>query len=177
MISEIWKDIPGYEGFYQASDLGRIKSLAIENGKNSLAKQTRILKNVLNEHGYCYVTLAKDKIHKKYKVHRLVLCAFVNQSSLDCNHKNGIKSDNRLVNLEYCTRSENEKHAYRIGLKSNKEELHSQAKLTNNQVKRLRFIYQFYEVELGYWSKLAKALNITPQHLSRIITNKSRCAA
>jgi len=111
---EIFKDIPRYGGLYQVSNLGRVKSLKFN--KEKIMKQSFLLKN---KNSYLVLNLNKDNKSKSWLVHRLVLLAFKGSSNLDVNHINGIKSDNRLENLEYCTRSENIKHAIYMGLSSN----------------------------------------------------------
>lgn len=111
MTEEIWKDITGFEGKYQISNLGRVKSLLDKNLKHR--------ELIIKQHdmfGYKYVDLYSKHSYKRYRVHRLVLLTFVGDSKLQVNHINGIKSDNRLCNLEYVTQSENMKHAYRLGL-------------------------------------------------------------
>lgn len=105
---EIWKDIPGYEGKYQASSMGGIKSLK-GNPKQLLQSQTK--------NGYLCVSLRKDKRSKNWLSHRLIGIAFLGDNpTLDINHKNGIKTDNRIENLEWCTRAENIQHSWRLGL-------------------------------------------------------------
>lgn len=109
---EIWKDIKGFEGLYQASNLGRIKSLEkFKKGKNgSLASvKEKILKPGITRNGYYRVALCKNSIRKFYLVHRLVFEAFNCQitEGLQVNHINEIKSDNRLSNLNLMTCKEN----------------------------------------------------------------------
>jgi len=111
---EIFKTIPGFEK-YQVSNLGNVKSLDYKN-----TWEEKLLKPYIHRTGYAYVYFRKDRIKKSYSIHRLVLLTFSGDSKLEVNHKNGIKTDNRLSNLEYCTRSENLKHKYRVlGYKSN----------------------------------------------------------
>lgn len=118
MTEEIWKDVKGYEGLYMASNLGRIKSLprATTSG--------RILRQYINrKNGYCYVSLSKENVQVSRRVHKLVLMAF---NPVDCgkgynkeftiNHIDGNKANNALLNLEWCTQSENQIKAYEIGI-------------------------------------------------------------
>ena len=102
---EIWVDIPNYQGFYKISNYGRVYSII----SNKMIRFDRVF-------GYEQVALYKNGAMKRFKVHRLVMLAFVGESLLQVNHINGIKHDNRLSNLEYVTQSENMLHAYRIGL-------------------------------------------------------------
>lgn len=100
--NEHWKDIEGYDGMYQVSDLGRVRSLKF--GK------TRVLKQGKNENGYLFVNLHRDGKQKNFLVHRLVAQAFIpnsDESKTQINHINEIKSDNRFWNLEYCTQQYN----------------------------------------------------------------------
>jgi len=114
-LEENWKPIPDYEGLYEISDLGRIRSLVY--------KKPRILKQHPNEKGYMKVKLSKDGQSKNYKVARLVLSAFrpltllerEMKPALQVDHINGNRKDNRLVNLEWVTPSENLKRAYYDG--------------------------------------------------------------
>lgn len=111
---EIWKDIEGFEGLYQVSNMGNVKSLARKYKNGITNKQDIVLKQSTNPKGYKSVYLCKDsKVYAK-NVHRLVCVNFLDnpENKSDVNHKNGIKSDNSLINLEWVTRSENIKHAY-----------------------------------------------------------------
>ena len=117
MNTETWKGVRGYEELYEVSNLGRIRSLDRTcNSKNGSrqTKRSRILVQEITIHGYCRVRLFdKTGKGKHYAVHRLVLEAFVGKSDLHINHINEIKTDNRLVNLEYCTPKQNCNHGSR----------------------------------------------------------------
>ena len=104
MIEEIWKDIKGFEGLYQVSNLGRIKSL-----KRPYGLKEKILKPQIDHRGYYRVDLWKQSIGKHYKVHRLVWETFNGSipEGFQVNHINEIKSDNRLENLNLMTPKEN----------------------------------------------------------------------
>lgn len=105
-MTERWKDIPGYEGFYQVSDLGRVRR----------TKSGRVLKPHYNGHGYIQALLSKRGERKHKAVHRLVASAFIPnpEGKPQINHKNGVKSDNTVSNLEWCTASENLTHRHRV---------------------------------------------------------------
>jgi hypothetical protein len=108
---EVWKDIIWYEWIYKISNLWNVKSLYSHNWTCE-----RILKPE-NSRWYKRVLLRKNKINKKFSIHRLVAIAFINNYDNKkniINHKNWIKSDNRIENLEWCTLSENTKHSYDI---------------------------------------------------------------
>lgn len=121
MHEELWKSISGYEGIYEVSSLGRIRSLdRIVVDYRGIKKKVagKVLKPGLTNKGYCIVSLnAVDKRHT-LTVHRLVANEFI--PNLDnkpqVNHKNGIKEDNRVCNLEWLTNEENMQHAINNGL-------------------------------------------------------------
>ena len=108
-MQEVWKDIEGYEGYYQVSNLGRVKN----------ARTNQMLKPLSNGNGYFQVAIRKNGVPKRCLLHRLVAQSFFSDFStdLETNHKNGNKADNRLCNLEAVTRSENLIHrTYELGV-------------------------------------------------------------
>lgn len=117
---ENFKNIPGYEGYYMCSDQGNIKSLEKLHEWNGVIRTLpeRELKKQKTPQGYETINLSKKGVRKRYSVHELVLLTFIGPrpNKYDINHINCIKNDNRLINLEYCTRSENVKHAWENGL-------------------------------------------------------------
>lgn len=121
-MEEKWKDIPGYEGIYQASTFGRIKSLPhlIKANKDGGTRYTKlyIKKLTVGWHGYMYVSLSKNGIQKTCLLHRVVADTFIpNPDKLPAiNHKDGNKKNNHVENLEWCTDSENQIHASMNGL-------------------------------------------------------------
>ena len=132
---EIWKNVDGYEGRYRVSNLGRVKSL-IGNAK--------ILKSSYNR-GYVSVLLSNRKISKRARIHRLVAICFLPEPTNDrvfVNHLNGIKDDNRVENLEWCTHLENVSHAVSTGLMVILLGCENpNAKFTHNQVVDMRQEY------------------------------------
>lgn len=116
-MQEVWKDIEGYEGLYQVSNLGRVKSLerVKPNGQCVPEKnKTPCLKG----NGYLALQLYKDGKPKNYYIHRLVADHFIPnlEGKETVNHINGNKQNNSADNLEWCTYTENNKHAYKTGL-------------------------------------------------------------
>ena len=102
---EEWRDIPGYEGRYQASDLGRLRS-----------KERGLLSPFLSVGGYLVATVQRDGQRYRTGAHRLIAAAWVSNpdNKPEINHKNGIRTDNRPENLEWVTRSENNLHRRRV---------------------------------------------------------------
>lgn len=113
MQSEIWKDVPGYSGLYQVSNLGRVMSY-----RNQYGHGPRIIHGEKTKSGYIQVKLNKER----FKVHRLVALAFIpNPDGFpQINHKNEIKTDNRAENLEWCTGKYNVNYGTAIERRSKK---------------------------------------------------------
>lgn len=145
-MKEIWKDIKGYEGLYQVSSLGHIKSLErITIGKNRHGEferivPERILEGFYNKKGYVRIGLLKNGKVKMYLAHRLVAEAFIdNPENLpQVNHIDGIKDHNEVKNLEWCTPIYNIQHSYKIGLRNNVDEI-----LKNNRKKQSKKVAQY----------------------------------
>lgn len=138
--TETWKPIPEYETRYLASSLGRIKSLPNIKIGRSIARfltKERILRQTINRLGYLMVCLSDGNKGRKTKtVHRLVGLSFKKpqKGKLFFNHIDGVKTNNKVENIEYCTASENILHARRTGLSGEIGETSHNAKLSNSQV-------------------------------------------
>lgn len=119
-MKEIWRDIKGYEGLYQVSNLGKVKSLEkiqiFPNG-GKVVREEKILKTNKTYNGYLNVRLYKNKKVKGFGVHRLVAQEFIdNPKNLpQVNHINCNKTDNKINNLEWCDASYNQNHAIKSG--------------------------------------------------------------
>lgn len=121
MENEIWKDITGFEGYYQIGNLGSIKSIdRIIPTRRGVGKfiAGKILKPHLGTNGYLYVNLSKNGIHYTKTIHSILSNEFIPnpENKPEVNHKDGIKHHSYESNLEWCTHSENGLHAYRMGL-------------------------------------------------------------
>ena len=119
---EIWKPVAGYKGLYEVSNLGRVRGverIVAHPICKKVCRKSIVLKPYISKHnGYVYVQLSKNGKATTMRVHKIVSLAFMPKISGkdQINHINGDKTDNRVVNLERVTQSENMKHAYRIGL-------------------------------------------------------------
>lgn len=115
-MEEIWKDILNYEGIYQVSSLGRVKSFDMQvwSGTVYYEKKGRVLKAGINSNGYYSVMLCKDRIQKSFDVHRLVTIAFIEKDETrpHVNHKDSNKLNNCLNNLEWVSKRENNTHRH-----------------------------------------------------------------
>lgn len=159
-IMEIWKDVIGYEGIYQVSNLGRVKSLSrvVKKWDGHRTINSIILKQSLLV-GYPSVMVSVNNISKRIKAHRIVAIAFIpNPENKPCvNHINGIKTDNRVENLEWCTHSENQIHAFKTGL--NKVSIQSKGKFIKRTIER--FSKPVIDLQTGIFYDSAIEVSIT----------------
>ncbi len=170
---EIWKDIKGYEGLYQSSNLGRIKSLTSYVNHHRGDKRInngQIIKQYIGNTGYYRVRLSKKNIVKNHSVHKLVAMAYIpNPQNKPCiNHKNLNKQINIPENLEWCTYSENMKHAYKMGALSKKGEKHHLTILKDSDILKIRELYKN-----NTQTKIAELFNMDQSTISSIIHKKT----
>lgn len=143
---EIWKDIPGYEGYYQVSNRGRVRSLDRKIYRSDGKKHFRRghLKSLsAKNNGYIQVGLRKDGHHKTGLVHQLVALAFLGPQpdGMEVNHKDGDKSNNVLDNLEYVSHKENVTHFIVVLKKGSR-------KLNSRKVYKIRELYWVDDVKV-----------------------------
>jgi hypothetical protein len=166
-MNEIYKDIKGYEGWYQISNLGNVKR--IMPGVRTYVG--RIMKSSIDANGYYSVQLFRGKPDTR-EIHRLVGQAFIpnSENKAEINHINGVKTDNQIKNLEWVTRPQNMQHAFKTGLKTNEGEHNPKAKLSEANVLDIRNKYA-----TGHYSqaKLAREHNVCRQQIWGIVHNKS----
>lgn len=140
---EIWKDIKDYEGLYQISNLGNVKSLQREknnNGGKQLLEE-KLLNPVITRLGYCRVGLHnKNGIKKVHLVHRLVAQTFIEKPShlYEVNHIDGNKLNNHYTNLEWCDRGYNIQHSYKNGLRPTIQSLEKRVLELENEIKNIK---------------------------------------
>lgn len=141
---EIWKDIPGYEGLYRASSLGRIFSYAKTWKSGRWLTRTlpdRELSCFILESGYVVVGLRKNRVQKNKYVHRLIAITFISNpaNKEEVNHKDTNKLNNCVSNLEWATPTENMQHAHNNDLMNlPKGEKHHKSKLKPNDIRHIR---------------------------------------
>lgn len=151
-MEEIWKDIKNYEGLYQISNYGRVKSLPKKLNNHTGFKITKemILKPRINKKGYVKYALYKNRKQKNISAHRLVAEAFIPnpENKPQVNHISGIKTDNNVSNLEWCTNSENQIHAFKMGLQKRRK---GKNNITSKKVVQYdlnnNFIKEYYGVK------------------------------
>ena len=177
MQQEFWKPVIGvkdnlYDGYYEVSNLGRIKMLPrlLRHSKGIRVSKEKIVEGC-NRHGYKTVSFKKDGIKKTIDVHILVARAFIKNPNLDkfkiVNHLNSDRADNRVENLEWCDHSRNAKHAYEAGkLKITRGTQRSTAILNEDKVLAIKLLYK--TGKFSHW-KLANMFDIGKTTIQGII--------
>jgi len=160
--AERWRDVPEFEGLYKVSDWGRVRSLdrvTVDSLGRLRRFKGRVLKFKLDRVGYHLVNLCRDGDQATYKVHRLVLLAFVREPEpgQECRHLNGDPADNRLENLAWGTSAENKADKLEHGT-DNRGPKHPNAKLTEADVLAIRAMAGDYsQTALGRMFSVSKS--------------------
>lgn len=138
---EIWKPIRGFEDYYEVSDFGKVRSVdrVVERRGSTVKLHGRLLAPRPQVSGHLAVCLSRNGVVSQYRVHTLVLGAFVGEKpgNMECLHKDGNAKNNELSNLRWGTSSENRKDAYRHGTMKTGSESHL-AKYSDADVMRIR---------------------------------------
>ena len=160
----VWKDIPGYEGLYQVSDTGQVRTLNYRR-----TGQTKILKPGYTKDGYTIVVLCKDGKGKTYTVHRLVALAFIpNADNLtEVNHKDENKTNNHVSNLEWCDRTYNNNYGTR-----NKRASKTMKNKNGGLLKDKTILIKVSPQEKQCLKEIAQQRGITITQLLLLATNK-----
>ena len=172
MINEEWKAVQGFEGAYEVSSLGQVRSLdrlITSSDQRQWVQRGRLLVIDYNHNGgYGTLQLCLHNRPKRYLVHRLVAIAFLpNPDNLpEVNHRSGIKTDNRKTNLEWALRQGNIDHAVSTGLIANKGSLNSQAKLDEATVRKMRRM----RADGMSIREIAIATGATPRNVRNIVS-------
>jgi hypothetical protein len=173
---EKWLWVTGYEGFYQVNNKGDIKSLErlVDTGRQVNKRKERMLSQQISRCGYKKIVLCRDKKRVDTMAHILVAKAFIhNPESLpQVNHKNGIKTDNRVENLEWMSAKDNTHHAIKMGLAPSQiGEVNPKAKLTESDVRYIRSL--FTKGKRGVRESLSKKFGVTKGIISRVARRES----
>jgi hypothetical protein len=164
-MEEIWKEIPGYEGYYEVSNHGQVRSLdrMIKNKKGFYLKKGQIIKPHIWGHGYNRISLHKNRKYTRHSVHILVANVYITKikDKPIINHKDGNKINNHVDNLEWVTHQENRLHAAKTGLnKGPIGEKQHLSKLTRDDVVQIRKLRNS-GIEYGEISKLYNVTKMT----------------
>lgn len=175
MNKEEWKDIKGYEGLYQISTHGKIRSLGryIKSKNNSERFiKGRILKFFRDKQGYLKKDISKNGKKETCRVHRLVLTAFDRppKPGEQCNHKDGNKQNNDILNLEWVTAYENERHSIEVLGKSNEGEKSGRTELINDKVKKIKILLK---EEKLLQKEIAELCNVSEAIINQIKQGKT----
>ena len=164
---EEWRDIVGYEGYYQISNKGRVKSFHYG--------RSYFLKTKINSRGYEGVVLSRKGVEKNFSIHVLVAEAFIPnpENKRTVNHKDADKLNNCVENLEWATHRENAIHAWQNGLYSLRKGIENPlAKLSTDSVRYIRKNYKARDKDFGQQA-LAKKFNVNIKTIRNVLLRQT----
>lgn len=161
-MKEIWKDIKGYEGLYQVSNLGNVKRIRFINIHSNYPKE-KMKSKKLRKDGYYEIALYKNGKGKSIQIHRLVAKAFIKEidGKEYVNHINGIKTDNRVENLEWVTASENKIHSINV--------LGKETKAVEQYTLDGKFVAKYMSIK-----QAGDKNNIRPSNISNVLAKRRK---
>ena len=174
-MKEIWKDINGYEGLYQVSNYGRVRSVThcilMKNGRYRTIDSRMLILHEGGNNKYLQAYLHKDNSVKNHLIHRLVVSHFISPipQNMVINHIDGNKHNNRVDNLEIVTQHDNIQHALNTGLMNFYGEKQGAAKITNQQAALIRYLWTMYRIPQ---SIIAHLFNVSQANICRIVNYK-----
>lgn len=169
-MEEVWKGIPGYEQYYEASSIGNVRRI-----KRSLKNRGMLNKHLskcISGNGYLAVSLfSEGKPKRLFYIHRLVAATFIDnpENKKEVNHKNGIKTDNTIANLEWVTAKENTRHSLQMGFKDQSNtwgENHPKALLNTEKVKCILFEWENGERDI---KKIATQYRVSKKAIEKVV--------
>lgn len=176
IVKEVWKDVKDYEGLYEVSDHGNVRVKdreVISRWGTEYVRPEKILSPDIDKDGYCVASLRKDSINKRFKIHRLVAMTFIPnpENKPTVNHKNGIKDDNCITNLEWMNHKEQRKHAEETGLfKVVRGTQCRTSKLNEEKVREIKRL--LFESDLTQ-KQIADKFEVSPGRITEIKNGKS----
>ena len=173
-VAEEWRPVVGWEGYYSVSSLGRVRS-ETRRGHNTKPGRARRLTGKVKRPsqsawGYLQARMTRGGVPTQKMVHRLVVEAFIGpvEKGFQVDHKNGIKTDNRVENLEIVTPKQNVRHCHATGLTLNHGETHCDAKLTFDDVRDIR-----RRAGTVSQADMAREYGVDASCISRIVSRKA----
>ena len=173
-VTEEWRPVVGWEGYYSVSNLGRVRSetrIVYHRGsKTNVCIRGKMKHPAFSNWGYLQARMSRNSVLVLRMVHRLVAEAFIGpiEKGFEINHKNGIKTDNRVENLEIVTPKQNVRHCHATGLTLNHGETHCDAKLTFDDVRDIR-----RRAGTVSQADMAREYGVDASCISRIVSRKA----
>lgn len=171
----MWSEIRGYDGFYEVSGKGKVRSWRLRNGRSSNKTESpRLLKSFLDKDGYRKYGLSKDGKTKQYRACRLVAIAFIPnpENKPQVNHIDGVKDNDSVENLEWSTAKENVNHSIDTGLRTHDHMMGAENHMSKLSTDDILDIKNAYRLGCFTHQEISDAYNVSRQHISSIISGK-----